>query len=433
MAYLLKSCTVTDFLGRDKLTFDFNRDVNFLIGKNGTGKTTFVRLLSAALMLDRDELSRIPFSNITITFSDDATGSSPQYKIENTLHSRRAFTVSFRHSLRAKYKVFTDRAGLELPFAYNQGSKNSDRHAEARRHAGLIADFRKAFLSNVNMTWLPLLRARTAGPTPYDDSDFDDEPQNPIDRKIQDIVGNITRYFSRLDSKAASETRNFQRDYFLSLLDYSPTDVLPSARAQGPEYYSGLERVMHEIFMELGFPESDFAKQIAAHFLRVQTSSKRIQEASVRVDDYFAIADTNRLSKVVDRFKEYEKRKQLIFSPREQFVSLMNNLLINKTFEFTSSNEPKVKKYNDSEPVSLFDLSSGEKQIFVILAESLLQENRPFVFLADEPELSLHVEWQESIVRNIRSLNENCQIVFATHSPDVVSSYQDQVIDFSQI
>ena len=76
---------------------------------------------------------------------------------------------------------------------------------------------------------------------------------------------------------------------------------------------------------------------------------------------------------------------------------------------------------------------SGEKQLLIILGEALLQRSAPWVYIADEPELSLHVTWQESLVRNLKKVNPNAQIVFATHSPDIVSTYEDCVFDMEKI
>lgn len=48
--------------------------------------------------------------------------------------------------------------------------------------------------------------------------------------------------------------------------------------------------------------------------------------------------------------------------------------------------------------------------------------------MADEPELSLHVSWQEKLVDSIIKINKNAQIIFATHSPDVVAWRAEYVI-----
>ena len=98
---------------------------------------------------------------------------------------------------------------------------------------------------------------------------------------------------------------------------------------------------------------------------------------------------------------------------------------------FDERNTPMVHLETD-EIVGIEVLSSGEKQLFIILGEALLQEERPVVFISDEPELSLHVSWQAALFEHIRSLNGSCQIISATHSPDIVGSFQDRVIKIEQ-
>jgi predicted ATPase len=65
--------------------------------------------------------------------------------------------------------------------------------------------------------------------------------------------------------------------------------------------------------------------------------------------------------------------------------------------------------------------------MLILLGEALLQRQSPTIYLADEPELSLHIEWQESLVDNILDMNPNAQIFFATHSPDIVGRFDGGV------
>jgi energy-coupling factor transporter ATP-binding protein EcfA2 len=83
--------------------------------------------------------------------------------------------------------------------------------------------------------------------------------------------------------------------------------------------------------------------------------------------------------------------------------------------------------------LSLKELSSGEKQLLIILGAALLQEENPWIYIADEPELSLHIQWQEQLITNIRSINPKAQILFATHSPDIVSIYGERVLDMEEL
>jgi predicted ATPase len=79
-------------------------------------------------------------------------------------------------------------------------------------------------------------------------------------------------------------------------------------------------------------------------------------------------------------------------------------------------------------------LSSGEKQLIIILLTALIQEDRSFVLFIDEPEISLHTDWQEKLIDNIRSLNNNAQIIIATHSPSIVlDGWMDKVFEVPEM
>ena len=79
-------------------------------------------------------------------------------------------------------------------------------------------------------------------------------------------------------------------------------------------------------------------------------------------------------------------------------------------------------------------MSSGEKQILIILLTVLVQDNQPYVLFMDEPEVSLHVEWQKRLIDLILSLNPNVQIILTTHSPAVVmNGWMDKVTEVSDI
>lgn len=71
------------------------------------------------------------------------------------------------------------------------------------------------------------------------------------------------------------------------------------------------------------------------------------------------------------------------------------------------------------EVIPLFKLSSGEKQLLLILLRAFLMEEQPYILLMDEPEISLHIEWQYRLFEEIRRMNPNCQIITSTHSPSL--------------
>lgn len=79
--------------------------------------------------------------------------------------------------------------------------------------------------------------------------------------------------------------------------------------------------------------------------------------------------------------------------------------------------------------VQLEQLSSGEKQMLLILTTVFLQEEKPCVLLMDEPEISLHITWQDRLIEKIRQLNPYCQLILTTHSPNIFANgWEDKIV-----
>lgn len=81
-----------------------------------------------------------------------------------------------------------------------------------------------------------------------------------------------------------------------------------------------------------------------------------------------------------------------------------------------------------------YQLSSGEKQMLIILLTVLVEDDLPYVLFMDEPEVSLHIEWQKRLISLIVELNPHVQIILTTHSPAVVmNGWIDQVTEVTDI
>lgn len=96
------------------------------------------------------------------------------------------------------------------------------------------------------------------------------------------------------------------------------------------------------------------------------------------------------------------------------------------------SNELNFIQYD--EPLQPYLLSSGEKQMLVILLTALTEDNEHYVLFMDEPEASLHFEWQKRLIGMVREMNPNAQIVLTTHSPALImNGWEDAVTEVSEI
>ena len=88
----------------------------------------------------------------------------------------------------------------------------------------------------------------------------------------------------------------------------------------------------------------------------------------------------------------------------------------------------------DGKEITPFQLSSGEKQLLVILLTVLIQDHKQSILFMDEPEISLHIEWQKKLIQFIRELNPNVQLIIATHSPAVImEGWRDKVFEVRDI
>ena len=119
--------------------------------------------------------------------------------------------------------------------------------------------------------------------------------------------------------------------------------------------------------------------------------------------------------------------------PKTKFQDLIDDL-------FSDTGKKILRKSNEilfeqeGETLTPYQLSSGEKQMLVILLTVLVQDNQHYALFMDEPEISLHVEWQQRLIQLIRSLNPNAQIILTTHSPAVImNGWMDAVTEVSDI
>ena len=112
--------------------------------------------------------------------------------------------------------------------------------------------------------------------------------------------------------------------------------------------------------------------------------------------------------------------------------------MVDELFEDTGKRivrtENEIRFTQIGEMLMPYMLSSGEKQMLIILLTVLVEDCQPYVLFMDEPEVSLHIEWQKRLIDLILELNPQVQIILTTHSPAVVmNGWTDHVTEVSDI
>lgn len=118
----------------------------------------------------------------------------------------------------------------------------------------------------------------------------------------------------------------------------------------------------------------------------------------------------------------------------DKFFEMINMLFAStgKKIEIDDKNRVVFKKGKLT--IEMERLSAGEKQILLLLFTLFLMEDKPTVLLLDEPEISLHVEWQDQLITMMHELNPNCQIIMTTHSPNIFADgWEDKLVFISDL
>ena len=130
---------------------------------------------------------------------------------------------------------------------------------------------------------------------------------------------------------------------------------------------------------------------------------------------------------------ESQQRAAQVSQPKKKFQDMIDSLF-RETGKKIDRKSNEIIIEQDGDRLLPYQLSSGEKQMLVILLTVLVQDGQPCALFMDEPEISLHIEWQQQLIKLIRDLNPHVQIILTTHSPAVImNGWMDAVTEVSDI
>lgn len=409
----------------------FNKGINIIHGINGKGKTTILNIISNILNGELSKFYQLSFKNIHIKFND-----SMYVKIYRCI-------VDNKSKILFDYKLGDEKVFLEKDVSNGNSTK--------------------AFKKKIKITPLLLPAQRVSlGETYYHDNSYNQrrymtifernkylrekrisesrsvfEPiPNMVDiSSISEQIIEKARRFSFLISRKFSEYDNkLFEDFFGNILIdknhkeykhssyFDEMNEIPSDNQRENISFNkikDIKKAKEKYFdsYKRHYKKSKILESIESHISNLDNES---EEINIFLDLYLRnINEKNdAIEKFITPFINFENIVNSLFQGKELNISVTGN--IRGIFKITS--EAK-------EDIEIQYLSSGEKNLLLIFYHYMLEMGDKTIFMIDEPELSLHIDWQANIINYFDQHSRKNQVLVVTHSPDILQNHRKYEIN----
>ncbi len=384
MSHILEF-SVEDLAGRTAPYHNtLQRDLNIFFGNNGSGKTSLMKILHSALDGDAAILENVPFTKAEV----------------------KIFSVTYDRTFT---RTITKAAEPEAPATQTEeelvgvlgGTTENKTKMEWKTSP------KEPKISSLAHVYLPISRLykntedngplRVGGKVYYTGVGTSTYSEEELDRRFAESLTLSWRNYSADVSKAV---RQAQQKGLANILRAVLSESSKRGKKRTADTSHAYRRVSSFLAREPGFADVLGSKE---DFLE-----KYQRDATLR--------------DVVKDIEEVERSIEIATAPRERLRELISSMYAGGKGIVFSDNEIEVHLKN-GKAIGLPYLSSGEKQILYILVETLLSNVNSI--LIDEPEISMHIDWQKTLVKSMRSLNPRAQIILATHSPEIMADVPD--------
>jgi len=382
---------IEGLLGRpDSIHLQLNRGVNVFFGENGCGKTTLLKVLDAALSRDGAAMERLPVTRAVVDIF-----SIEENRVFKHVWERGATSVN---QLDPRQLDLLQREYVETldgRYFVRHGRPETEwKLTPARRKRTSGIRWAHTFLPTTRLYFSDTGPGRTPSPRSQ-------VSEAELDQAFSDSVN---RAWLQFYSKTLNEVRSIQE--------------------------SGLRTVLRQVLNpgtdtpRHGSLDADAIYARVANFLARQSQSERISLGSQSSFRRRYDEDSN-LRQIVNNLDDVERSIEMTMVPINSFLDTIGRLFSRGKSLKLTNNELQVLLADDRVlPIS--QLSSGEKHLIKILLSAMTAGSNSV--LIDEPELSMHIDWQRIFIQTLLSLNPDCQLILASHSPEVMAEIPDNCI-----
>ena len=423
--------------GRQDCILKFIDNRLILVGENGAGKTTVLRILFLFLSGQWSGLSKYAFDSVSITLGGKSLTISKIDISKQTPFADKRFLQRLPASVRSRVRMMLsreddvdfseleflcDKYDISFPIVIHALHSQPDLLETDGEKSGLEdkLDTLKSHIANNQILYLPTYR-RIEQELGYIFTDFDtDEFRRSQRRKLHPFRSRNKQVYTELVEFGMNDVKEAIERKLVYLKDFTRTKLNSLTLA-----YLGdvVDKKYDTVDVgEIKAVEDDTVKNILERIdssILAQGSKEHLIDIIQNVKDDAKIDEHQKVichyfSKLLSFQQELEKEEQGVRS----FCDVCNSYMTDKYLEYTSSSFSfNVTSKKHPSEIQLSQLSSGEKQIVSLFSHLYLSEEINFFVMIDEPELSLSVSWQRKFMQDISRSDLCSGFLAVTHSP----------------
>lgn len=428
----LKRIKIFGLFGKYDYDIDFANDVCIWVSENGVGKTTILNIIVALLNADKKALAEANFRRVEVTIGSkeyiiDKTEIKKNYSnerhIENFFEEIREY-IPMHHYYRIveeyrKHGQIDIEYLEEIVHRYAYREMNSYRLEKKWRY--VLHELREMQFSDFSDVLYEIKNKIVEEPLFYptyrrievsldkvflnNPSRINNELTKYIGFGMDDVKKRIGNLLDKMSKDANNSYIEMNGAIISDLLKNSSISELANSIPQinrhkvevvikriGEERIENIEKLKEFVNGKVENPNEDFLKFYLDKLVKIYDSQKAIDD---------------KLTKFANVCTKYLAGKKIIYD--EALLS--------------------IDVYDiDGEKIDFDDLSSGEKQIVSIFSKVYLDVTTSCIFVIDEPEISLSIEWQKEFLIDIYNSGKVGLLIATTHSPFI---FKNQFRDYT--